>query len=306
MYQLNRRFLVIAPIICAVALGAWFGIKNISQGRHQVVGSSSEGTKQVENQISHSSDNETKKLKGLIPPDNISEWNSWDDEKKQAFVTFCEHNRELTPEVISFFKQEVRNKSLGVVTRNNMANCLVGQEKSDGELAPVFEEMLLDETDNQQWRDYSLQFLAMSLPWSSDPSRYAETLWNQALSGKGTLSGTALLHLSYLSEQGVSPLPAEYNARIIECVKDSRIEISTRMTAISIVGREKIFEAADEVRKVAQLAPEPAVKRAAIAALGELSQANDLALVRSHVEDPDPLIAAAAKSAEQKISKNKK
>jgi len=236
------------------------------------------------------------------PPASLTQWYGWTESQQTDFVTAVQHNSRLPPDILSFFRTELFDRDLGLVTRNNMANGLVNQEIRDKSLAALFKKIVDDPTEDDQWRDYAMQFLAASMDWSDDRRGMAETIWKQALHGRGTMPGTALLQLHYVDERGVRPLPTGYGARLAECLSDPSVELSTRMTAVGIVAQRRMTELGDAVRELAKNAKEPAMRRTALATLGALGDPSDLSLVRRFTADKDPLVAAAAKGAERRLS----
>jgi HEAT repeat protein len=60
-------------------------------------------------------------------------------------------------------------------------------------------------------------------------------------------------------------------------------------------------ELAPQLRTLAEHAPQPALRRTALAALGQIADPADLTLIQRFTKDSDPLIAAAAKGAERNL-----
>lgn len=239
-----------------------------------------------------------------VPPPVLGDWYRWSESQRLEFVTNAQHDSHLPVELLAFFRLALRDRTLGLVTRNNLANCLVGQEARDPTLAAAFTTIVQDATEEVKWRDYALQFLATSLEWSDHPRELAAAIWDQAQHGPGTMSGTALLHLHYLDERGVSPLPVGYGERLGTCLSDPAVDLSTRMTAVGIVGQRHLRDQAQIIRGLVEQASEPALRRTALATLGAVGDPGDpgdVALVRRFTADPDPLIAAAAKGAERRL-----
>jgi len=236
------------------------------------------------------------------PPVSLGDWYQWTESQRLDFVTNSQHDGHPPAELLEFFRAAVFDRQLGLVTRNNMANCLVGQESRDPTLAAVFKKLMEDSTEDVQWRDYALQFLATSIDWSSNPKAMAATIWDQAQHRPGTVSGTALLHLHYIDQRGVSTLPSGYDDRLATCLTDVTVDLSTRMTAVGIIGQRGLKTRIETIRTLAEQAPKPALRRTALATLGMLGDQADLALVRRYTANQDALIAAAAKGAECRLA----
>ena len=133
-----------------------------------------------------------------VPPAELATWFSLTESQRLDLVTDLSRNPTLTPEVVAFLRSVIQDRARGIVTRNNAANALVGQEIKDPTLAAVFQRMVDDVSETEKWRDYSLQFLAVSVDWSNDPEAMAATIWQMATTGPGSIPGTALLHLNYI------------------------------------------------------------------------------------------------------------
>jgi HEAT repeat protein len=78
-------------------------------------------------------------------------------------------------------------------------------------------------------------------------------------------------------------------------------DLPSRMTVAGIAGQRGLTELAPQLRTLAENAPQPALRRTALAALGQLADPVDLAFVKRFIKDSDPLVAAAAKGAEQRL-----
>ena len=125
------------------------------------------------------------------PPEELATWFSMTESQRLDLVTDLSRNPALTPEVVAFLRSVIQDRERGIVTRNNAANALVGQEIKDPTLAAIFKHMVEDVSEDESWRDYSLQFLAVSIDWSNDPEAMAATIWQMATSGPGSIPGTA-------------------------------------------------------------------------------------------------------------------
>jgi hypothetical protein len=234
-------------------------------------------------------------------PQQAASWDRWTEAQRLDFVTRCQRDPRLPPELLAFFKRAIHDKALRPVTRNNMANCLVDQDVKDPALAGMFREMALDRGENEVWRDYSLQFMAASIDWAADRSAIASTVWDMARQESGSIAGTAIIHLHYIAERGVAALPIGYEAKVAALVTDGNAHIATRMTAIGIIGQERLSGCAPALRHVVESAQEPALRRTALASLGLLGNADDLPLVRRFTHDSDALVAKAAQGAARRL-----
>jgi hypothetical protein len=78
-----------------------------------------------------------------------------------------------------------------------MANALVCQHKKDPELHKLFIKMLDDESESIKWRSYALQFMAETLPFSSESQRVRDKLFDLAGTDKGQLGATAVVQIAH-------------------------------------------------------------------------------------------------------------
>ena len=236
-----------------------------------------------------------------VPPAELATWFSMTESQRLDVVTDLSMNPTLAPEVVAFLLLVIQDRERGIVTRNNAANALVGQEIKDPTLAAVFQRMVDDVSETEQWRDYSLQFLAVSIDWSNDPEAMAATIWQMATNGPGSIPGTALLHLHYIDQRGVALLPGGYEDYLAKLLAQENADLPSRMTVAGIAGQRAMIELAPQLRNVAEHAAQPALRRVALAALGQINDPADVAFVQRFTNDADVLIAAAAKGAEQRL-----
>jgi HEAT repeat protein len=231
----------------------------------------------------------------------LATWFSLTESQRLDLVTDLSRNPALTPDVVAFLRSVIQDRERGIVTRNNAANALVGQEIKDPTLAAVFKRMVDDASETEQWRDYSLQFLAVSVDWSNDPEAMAATIWQMATNGPGSIPGTALLHLHYMDQRAVALLPGGYEDYLAKLLAQENADLPSRMTVAGIAGQRGMIELAPQLRKAAEHAAQPALRRVALAALGQINDPADIAFVQRFTNDSDVLIAAAAKGAEQRL-----
>ena len=235
------------------------------------------------------------------PPEELATWFSMTESQRLDLVTDLSRNPALTPEVVAFLRSVIQDRERGIVTRNNAANALVGQEIKDPTLAAVFKRMVDDVSETEQWRDYSLQFLAVSVDWSNDPEAMAATIWQMATNGPGSIPGTALLHLHYMDQRAVALLPGGYEDYLATLLAQENADLPSRMTVAGIAGQRGMIELAPQLRNVAEHAAQPALRRVALAALGQINDPADVVFVQRFTNDSDVLIAAAAKSAKKRL-----
>jgi hypothetical protein len=235
------------------------------------------------------------------PPAELATWFSMTESQRLDLVTELSHDPALKSEVVAFLRSVIQDRERGLVTRNNAANALVAQETKDPTLAAVFKRMVEDVSEDESWRDYSLQFLAVSIDWSNDPEAMAATIWQMATNGPGSIPGTALLHLHYIDQRGVALLPSGYEEYLSKLLAQENADLPSRMTVAGIAGQRGMIELAPQLRNVAEHASQPALRRVALAALGQINDPADVVFVQRFTNDSDVLIAAAAKSAKKRL-----
>jgi HEAT repeat protein len=235
------------------------------------------------------------------PPSALAAWFSVTESERLALIEQLHPDPRLTPEVVAFFTAEIRDRALGDVTRNHVANLLLRQEANNPALAEVFRAMAEDRSEDYLWREYSVQHWASATDFSADPERQMAGLWRLAETGEESIPGTVLLHLSYLDERGVRGVPVGFDARVKTLIADPNANVLTRMTCIGLVADRRMMEAVPLVRDLARSAPQPSVQRCALAALGTLGDVADLSIVQGFTSDQDASIAAAAKGAEKRL-----
>jgi hypothetical protein len=235
------------------------------------------------------------------PPSALAAWFTVTESERLTLVEQLHPDPRLPSEVVAFFTAEIRDHDLGLVTRNHVANLLMRQDVRDPTLAEVFRGMAEDLSEDYQWREYSVQHWASATDFSADPERQIAGLWRLAETGEQSIPGTVLLHLSYLEERNVSGVPVGFDARIKKLLSDTNANVLTRMTCIGIVADRRMAEAVPLVRDLARGAPQPSVRRCALAALGTMGDVADLDLVQGFAKDQDASIAAAAKGAERRL-----
>jgi hypothetical protein len=235
-----------------------------------------------------------------VPPPDVAGWYEYTENQRLDIATEFQHHNDLKPETVAFFKDAIRDKGLGLVTRNNIANVLILQQKNDPTLAPVFLAMVEDKSEDYLWREYAVQHLASSADWAADKEAVVAALWRQVETGDGSIPGTALLHLHYLDQRKVAPMPNTLPLRIGALLANDKADVATRMTCMGIVGQRRLGELAPALRTLADGA-HPELRRVAIANLGFIGNSMDLDRLHRLTKDKDPSLSAAAKGAEKRL-----
>lgn len=211
-------------------------------------------------------------------------------------VTDLEADPRLPPEIVRFIRAAVEDRSLEEVTRNNMANCLLIQADHDPELAALFMRMVDDMRESPTWREYASQYLAGTVAFAPDRAAITAKMWQLAEHGDGPITGTALIQLDLIEQQGATKLEERYSALLIHTADDESKDIPTRMAALGLIGQRKDERALSSARKCAT-STTPSLRRVAIATLGLAGSQGDRPLILAALGDKDPSVSLAASAA---------
>lgn len=220
--------------------------------------------------------------KPMPPPPELHDFYQKTPEQRLDAVTDLQSNPALSREVTDFLSEVIRDKGHDEVTRNNMANCLLGQTRPDPYLHRMFLAMIDDPSESYQWREYCVQHLARTVPTSAEPQRVIKKLEELMGNGEKGIPGTALLHLYRLEEKGSLRLDDAYISRLIALLRNPKADILTRITAIGVLAERGEKSALPMIRELAQ-GSDSSLKRVALAALGPLGDQTDESLLRQEV-----------------------
>ncbi len=199
-------------------------------------------------------------------------------------ITNLQVNPDLSNAVVIFLNSAIRDKTLDEVTRNNMANALLGQRSPDPHLYLIFLKMIDDLGESYQWREYCVQHLARTAETSSDPKRVVEKLKTLMKDGEMGIPGTALLHLHRLEENGTIHLDASYTDNVIKLLNSPNADILVRISAIGVLAERGAKEALPTVRILAR-DKTPTLRRVALAALGLIGEQTDESILQAATEN---------------------
>lgn len=222
------------------------------------------------------------------------------EDRQLAAVSELTTNVVLDERGIDVVLSLLRDRNLSVTVRNNLANVLLLQEQRDPRWSVIFAAMTQDPNETSLWQEYALQHLATTAQFSLHPDRIANDLLNVARTGRGTLPGTALLHLDRLESGGLMRLGPDYQTLLATRLADPTTDLQVKMTIVGLIGRREEKALVSTIRGLAT-SPTPALRRVAIAALGSIGESQDRALLAYAASDADPLVAAAAASASERL-----
>lgn len=237
-------------------------------------------------------------------PDPLPEWRrlgALTVDEQEIYLTRLIEEPGWSEEMRETLFPQLANRSLSPVARNNLAIGLLRNGLATARMEEALLVMVDDPAEDPVWAEYSLQFLSVCIERGGVSPRAEEKLRGEFRAGQGSRAATAALQLQRLSGLGVLNLGADFEEAVIAHINWQGTAPILRAIAISIVGSRKIASGADAVRGHAK-SGDPAVRRAVYAALGELDQAQDLALIRSGLSDENELVRKAASIALQKLA----
>jgi hypothetical protein len=228
----------------------------------------------------------------------------WSPVDRLNAVTAQMENKNLPPAVLDFFKAEIFNRQHWDVTRNNMANALVWQEKPDRNLHKLFIQMLDYEQEDPVWRDYCLQFLSECLPSSADPDLITSKLHEYSEKSGTNMAGTATVHLAYQEGLGRVKLDAAFSAQLARQLQSPEVTDATKLSILGVAGKRKDQRLLPLVRDYAKQDTNDSLKRTAIASLGLIGDPGDEPTIRAGLTHPNPAVQMAAQAALERLAKN--
>ncbi|MBN1515714.1 HEAT repeat domain-containing protein [Candidatus Sumerlaeota bacterium] len=231
----------------------------------------------------------------LVPPE-FAGFLDWDSRKQAQAVTERMKNPDLDPATLSFFKAAIHDPELGLLVRNNMANALLNQERKDTQLYREFIDMCRDPEQSERWRAYCIQFLAGTRPYTDDKGAVDRTLFGLAR-GDDPLASQAQMMLATLEQRGQLRLDGEFATLQAAVLSNETATTGDRIAALSLLGQRKAAECRDIIRQYAtKPCPE---RRVAIAALGQIADPEDKAIIQAVLDDPEAgfLVKKAAETA---------
>lgn len=240
-------------------------------------------------------------------------WNTSQVERLNSATKYMDR-QDIGPELYAFFKAEVFNRHHWDVTRNNMANALIGargkgNKHPDPELHEVFILMLDDENEDLLWRDYCLQFLSETLSFTSDPERVKSVIAKHS-KRDSSIAGTAMIHMAHQEQYGDTPLNDEFNRQLAEQLEKPDVHIETKMAIVCVMGKRRDIKRLPIIRKYAGQNDSAVLKRVAIAAIGTIAAdpatrdaitSEDERLVKAALKHKNGAVCMAAESALKKL-----
>jgi len=240
---------------------------------------------------------------GVVPAETLpvgwADFRNLTEHERLNRVTAAMENHTLPADLLAFFEQEIFNRQLWAVTRNNMANALVWQESPNPRLHECFAKMLADESESPVWRDYCLQFLSECLASSSDPEAI-KTILTRYAQGKDGLAGTAIVNIGFQEAAGRMKPDETFSQQLETQLADPEVVTPTQLSILAMIGKRNDVRLLPLVRIYATNSTD-ALRRTAIATLGQIGTPDDLPLIRAGLTDPNRAVKMAAEAAVKRI-----
>jgi hypothetical protein len=296
MSKVSGRFLAIIAGISAIGVFLLVVYLLHDASPRPVVGSSSDAVASpsvVQRPVAQLSVALTTKEPGIFQ--GFSTWNTG---QRLKAINAIMSSPELDLDVLAFLQEKLGDKKLVESIRNNIANALIFQDRHDSQLATRFLRMVDDTSESMTWRDYALQHASRAVLFSDQPQPVMDRLLALMEKGEGTLPGTAILQLNTLDRDGVlRDASKRIDRGILAMVGDERADVGNRMSAISAMGIRGMVDHVQLVRDLVRTTGDGSLKRVALATLGQIGSAPDVALIQRYVDDTNILVALAARGA---------
>jgi hypothetical protein len=236
-----------------------------------------------------------------VPPASLAGFWTWPPDRRDKAVTILQRDDNWPTEVRTFMTQSMQDKSLPLVTRNNIAAGLMHQTPPVLEFEPLLLRMSDDTTEDPEWRNYTVQFLAEVLPTAADRPRVEQALRTVAAAEVDPRAATAVLHLARLGAAGTIALDAGFDAQVLALVQNARQPDYARATALAVAGARRIAGAQELARTLAEPGHASDLRRAAIGVLGSSTESMDQAKLRAYTQDADPAVRLVAEANVKKL-----
>ncbi len=187
------------------------------------------------------------------------------------------------------------------VIKNDVANALLNQTRPPREFGPCLVRMFSDRTHDTLWRDFCAQFLGRWYPRTSGDERVQirDVLWQATAETDTQVAGTALIALR--DNVGQGDIDKDRLARrACDLAADAKVCEPVRVTALQVgagLGHQPALALAREIVNGNSGA---CLKMSAVAAIGMLGDASDLACLERLSQSPDVRLRNAATSARQR------
>jgi hypothetical protein len=194
--------------------------------------------------------------------------------------------------------------------KNNILDILCRQDRLPEGLGDKLVLMAGNPAHDEVWREYSIQYFGACYEHAAAQSAADRMAGKRILDGyrqaiterSGTLAGTALLGLEYLSRTHPEIDQKEIAGLASALAADEKCSEASRITAIRLCGTLRQTESRGLARALAQTGSSAMLRMAAIATLGEIGEPEDVPLLESLSRDDDKRIADVSSHASKRLS----
>ena len=227
-------------------------------------------------------------------------------------------NSEEIKEQYRFMQQkQAEYSSLSFRQLNGVKNValdkLIHQKKMPEDLGRRIVGMFNDKGMDDQWRDYALQHFSLyhekkwpnGVPPDNDPeaSLIHDAYWKALDETHNTIAGVALIGLQSVSETDPRYDRKKVADSAVSLAKRSDVSVHVKITAMQVCGVMGVTEILPEARAVAEEADTHVLKISAIATIGDVGEARDVAFLRKLLQQSGTgKLKKAVETAIEKIS----
>lgn len=255
------------------------------------------GQEQVESPASAISTQVVPEDRVPVPPGVFKQFGEASPLGRKEIIRSAREKGQLDDDERVWLKRRVRDRSLDLTNRNDMASLLVWQEVPDPTLYRLFLSFYRNNAETAEWRDYSVQFIGQSLRHADNGNDVKRELMRIGRTDKSAIAGTAMLQLAQQESQGHIRLGSEFDSLVEEMLQSEGTNRLTKMSAVAVVGLRRNAAQAPAVRQTLRRSSDPGVRRASIGTLGIIGGPSDVPLVESYLDSKDALVATAAEQA---------
>jgi HEAT repeats len=188
--------------------------------------------------------------------------------------------------------------------RNEMMDKLVEAPALPAGLARVLVAIYQDPTQDIVMRDYAVQHMMPVYARASaeEKATLQQTLWQAVEETDSSIAGTALLALRDLAQDHREFEQNQLGEAALKLAGDDRCGDLSRITALQLCGRMGMDQAAPLLLQLSQKAGSVPLQIAAIAALGDVGNAEAQNYLRQLASQPDPRLRPALETALKKMN----
>ena len=139
---------------------------------------------------------------------------------------------------------------------------------------------------------------AQNLDSRSDPEISIKAILTRYAQGKDGLAGTAIVNIGFQEAAGRMTPDETFSQQLESQLADPEVGTPTKLSILAMIGKRNDVRLLPLVRSYAT-DPTDALRRTAIATLGQIGTPDDLPLIRAGLTDPNRAVQLAAEAAEK-------